>query len=254
MLNLSAIAAILVAALAALLAVRKLARPAPIQPDPVSRLWRTALRPACTLVYQDISAEVDANFAMFSVALNDALSARQDAPVQAGHLLEMSTELLWRHLNALSSLLAAVGRSASRLYRLPEVRALAAANFRSPSAVSLARRQSLLHTILFSSHMRFFYKLHSMARLAERITQEYEGAAEDVVVGRAAASDGWRRLDNAHYDLNTLWQESQIVFKAVLHFTSDELAVSLAAHFRAELARREAIPRPATRAPSARVG
>lgn len=250
--NLSAVTAIVVAILIAILAYRILSQPQLIHGDPVNRLWRAALNPTGETAYQDTVAEVDCAFAMFSVALDDALRGREEEPEQAGRLVEMSVELLGRFANTLESLASVLGQVSRTLHRLPQVRPLDPENFRSPSTVGLARRQALLHTVLLSSRMRFFQKLDGIQRAVERISLEYEVAAREVLTG-GARSAAWQVLDHAHYDLNTLWRETEIVFKALLHYTPDELAQSLVGQFRLELARREAIERLAPKPSHSRI-
>ena len=245
--NPSAVAAIVVALLAAAWVFLILSGASPSGPDAVNRLWRTALEPKCASVYHDVVAEVNSTFTMFSVALNDALAVREEEPALADRLIEMSLELLGRFLNALEALVKVMTNCSPGLHRWPQVRPLAAENFRSASTVTLARRQALLHTILLSSRMRFLQKLADIGRAASRLAEEYTEAAQDVLVGGSSAVAGWQTLDQAHYDLNTLWQETQIVFKAVLHFIPEEAVSSLTTQFRAELERREAIPRPVPR-------
>lgn len=244
MMDFSAVAVIVVALLAAAWIYRILSQATPSGPDPVSRLWRTALEPKRASAYHDSVAEVNSAFTMFSVALNEALASREEEPALAGSLIEMSLELLGRFLNALEALAKVMTNGSRGLDRWPQVRPLAAANFRSASAVALARRQTLLHTILLSSRMRFLQKLGDIGRAANRLAEEYAEAAQDALLGGASAVAGWQTLDQAHYDLNTLWQETQIVFKAVLHFLPEETVSSLPGQFRVELERREAIPRP----------
>lgn len=249
MLNPSATAALLLAFLLAVLAFRWLARPEEDGRRAVERLWRTGLPAARAATYDEIITQADSVFVMFGVALNDALTVRRDEPTLAARLLEMSADLLERFLNALTALSQVLIQSSDRLHRWPEVRPLATDNFRSASAVALARWQVLLHTILLSSRMRFLQKLGGIERLGGQLAEEYEAAVADVVVGGAQAARGWQALDDVHYDLNTLWQELQIVFKALLHFTPDEVASALPAQFRVEFERRaeaaRVAPRPA---------
>lgn len=253
MMNLTGVAAIAVGALLAVLAVRNLAGKSRTEPDRACRLWWRALQPVRATIYQDSLAEPESRFAMFSVALNDALTVRYEDPRLAARLAGMSADLLGKFHMALEALVVVMTQCSRSLHQLPQVRPLAVQNFRSPTAVGLVRRQALLHAILLSSRMRFFSKLHAIRTATNRLVEEYERAAEGVLVSGSGMRAGWEVLDRVQYDLNTLWQETQIVLKSLLHFTPDEIAGLLPVQFRAELQRLEAQSRPVLRPSSSRI-
>jgi hypothetical protein len=190
-------------------------------------------------------------YAMTSVSLDDAFSLRARGElVRARQQVSMSADLLAR---LASSLIGACGVLSSRgrhIGNVPNVAPLDAENFRGETAQTAASWNEFLHRVLFASRSRYFQKLRILSETLQKLTAEYNDAAEDVAAGISVKpSDCWEKLECLHYDFTTCLREAEVLVKSFLRALPGEQLSAFASDL-------DAVPVPqrrTTAAPSTRI-
>jgi hypothetical protein len=169
-------------------------------------------------LFEATSEELEAFYRMLSVTLNEAFALRaQGTLVQAREQAGISADLFDRLAAPLLAALRALEDHGRHFGTLPNVAALNASFFRGETAQRMARKDSLLHRVLFSSRSRFFHKLRALAETLEEIRVEFREAAEEIAYGASVhPAAHWEALDMLHYDLNTCLRETIVMLKSFL--------------------------------------
>jgi hypothetical protein len=177
---------------------------------------------------------------MLSVALDEALSLRQDSELTcARQQARVAAGLSGILESRISAVLRALEEHGRHFGSLPAVTPLDGEFFRGLTTQSTVRWHSLVELVLLSSRLRFFHKLETLARLVESLTLEFRRAAEELAGGQTIRpGDQWQLLDDLHYDLNTCLQESKVMLKSFLRVLPAEQVDA----FRLRLAAQPAAP------------
>ncbi|HEV2490031.1 MAG TPA: hypothetical protein VGT03_09505 [Candidatus Acidoferrales bacterium] len=174
-------------------------------------------------VYEKVARRWEESYAMLSVALNDALSlreqgqlvqARENLSVAAGLIIRLAEPLLLAH-----QILETRGRL---LVVSPPVVPLDPANFRTQIARQSASWDQLLHRILFASRSRYSHKLRALELMVIALTEEFCATSEELASGTHTRPEScWLTLDSLHYDLNTCLRETMVLLKSFLRGLPD---------------------------------
>ncbi|MBI3404863.1 MAG: hypothetical protein HY046_05350 [Acidobacteria bacterium] len=129
--------------------------------------WLRSLSAERQDLFEQQTGDWERNYAMFSVALNSALTARsQGALVQARQQVACAADLAQRLSGSLLPILSALGRS-RQWRRQPAVEPLDPELFRGEAAQEAAAWNSLLHWPAMLRPLQFGLKLHAL-RFARR--------------------------------------------------------------------------------------
>ena len=193
--------------------------------------WLRALPRDKTGLFDDVVRRWECTFAMMSVALDGALSARTSGKlVCARQQVSIAAELLGRLTVSLVSFCDALAARGRRIQQLPAVEPLNQDFFRGDIGRHAASWNALLHHVLFRDRSRFFHKLRILSETLERLDKEFDAGARDLVTGLSLRpADCWKRLDHLHYDFATCLREAEVLFKSFLRALPAEHLPALAA-------------------------
>lgn len=183
----------------------------------VRKDWFAALPGGKQTLFDSVVGELEGWYGMLSVALDESFALRKAGSGLAAVQADLSAQLFERLATHLLATLRALEDHGRHFGTLPTVASLNAEFFRGDTAQRAARKNHLLHTVLFSSRSRFFHKLRSLAETLEDLQEEFCGAGQEIAEGcarRAAAN--WEILDSRHYDLNTCLRETTVILKSFL--------------------------------------
>jgi hypothetical protein len=161
-------------------------------------------------------SELESSNVILSVALNEAIAHSEQE--QFTLTLERAvafTELFDRLALRLRVVIRTIEEHGSHFGTLPNVTALAAANFRGTTAQKIAAKDNFLAKILFGGRMRFFHKLNALREIIEELQDETHAIVRDVSDREPEFTDRvWRELEVLGYDLNTCMGETTVVLKS----------------------------------------
>jgi hypothetical protein len=176
-------------------------------------------------IFKSYSREVEAAFGMFSVALDEAISLRDNGFV--AHSLQVSvlmSGLCKRFTDHLEDVLLSMEEHSTLHRTTPSVAALNSADFRSHRGVRSALTSYLWLHALFSQHARFLSKVHALRRMVACIGRDVRMAAEELTPCGEKVESGplWSSMAVQYLDLNTCLRESLILLKCFLRVLPDD--------------------------------
>ena len=194
------------------------ARPLSIRGSSVLSDWRAWLPLEKAEVFEKLSRELESNYSMFSVALNEAIELRRiGRSLQATQTIGVSAELCGLLTRPLSGMLRTLAEHAKHYGTLPNAAPLDPADFRGLKDQRSARFSGLLNKVLFTTRIQFLHKVNTLGGMVEDLERDYCKVAEDVSEETGAAPKlSWATLDADHYDLNTCLREGIVLLKSFL--------------------------------------
>jgi hypothetical protein len=180
--------------------------------------WRAKLSGDKAELYSSVQRELETSYSVFSVVLDEALAMRRQGRLGvARDHLGVSAELCQRFANCLEGMLDSLGRHARHFALSPAFAPLNLEDFLGEKARHRARQHNRLALVVFSRHFGFLHKIRTLGRMTSDLSEEYLGAASEVVEGSSISPEhGWQQLHHLQYDLNTVFRESEIVLKSFL--------------------------------------
>jgi hypothetical protein len=195
-------------------------RPSPDPPADrsVREEWLAGLPEDKERAFQGVVTQLEAGYAMFSIAANEAVALRRSGSlVRAREQVATTASVMHRFAEQLDHLLGALRIQARESAHFPRVVPLNPAFFRWPAVRRIAAWESALDMVLPSRHLRFRRKLRALARLTEHLASEFRHAAREISEGSSVHPEShWEALDSIHYDLNTCLRETIVVLKSFL--------------------------------------
>jgi hypothetical protein len=169
-------------------------------------------------LYERVARHWEDAYAMLSVALNDAMSFReQGEQARARENIRVAAGLVGRLVEPLLTAYHVLENRGRHLSSSPSVAPLDPANFRTQIARHTAARDLLLHRILFASRSRYSHKLRALGVTVATLAEEFSVVAEDLTSGgQTRQEECWLALDSLHYDLNTCFRETLVLLKSFL--------------------------------------
>jgi hypothetical protein len=157
-------------------------------------------------------------YAMTSVSLDDALTLRARGElVRARQQVSISADLLTGLADSLVGACGVLSDRGRHISNVPNVAPLNPANFRGETAQTAASWNEFLHRVLFARRSRYFQKLRILSETLQKLTGEYNAAAEDVAAGISVQpGDSWDKLECTHYDFTTCLREAEVLVKSFL--------------------------------------
>jgi hypothetical protein len=192
----------------------------PNRPKSVRQDWRAELPPEKFQVYTYALEQAEPAYAIFSIALDQALLHRRSGKHKmACDLADVSAELCVRFAAALECLLNVVERHADNFGLLPSVAPLNPMLFEGQTAKRAAKMNSLLSDVLFGGRKRFLHKVRTLGEMACDIAAEYRVMTSEVSEGSASSSStkqNWDHLSLLQYDLTTSLSEATVMLKSFI--------------------------------------
>jgi hypothetical protein len=184
----------------------------------VSDDWCAWLPEEKDQLFHSYAKELETCYAMFSVALNEALELRVCGRLgKAYQALCVTPDLCKRLVRALESLLWALGEHAKHYGTVPNAAPLEPGNFQGNRGQRSARMSGLLSCVILSQRSQFLHKVSTLAEMVEDLSGDFCSAAGELTAGMAAIpSTEWQAVDSAHFDLNTCLRESIVLLKSFL--------------------------------------
>jgi hypothetical protein len=190
--------------------------------------WHAWLTEAKEAVFHRYEQQLESNYAMFSISLNEAIGLREE-----GHLgsaldtLGLSPGLCRLLTQPLSGFLRALGEHAKHYGTMPNAAPLNPSNFRGPKGQRSARMNALLNRILLSHRLQFVHKINALQEMVGDLEADFCLAASYLAGGRASDPRAtWDSIDMHHYDINTCFREAIVLFKSFLIVVPEDQLIS----------------------------
>jgi hypothetical protein len=184
----------------------------------VDRDWRAWLPQEQEKLFHIHVQELESNYTMLSISLNEALELRQDQRIdQSLQAVRFSSELCVLLTEPLGGLLRALYEHAKHYGTIPNAAPLDPANFQGQKSQKSARLSNLLSRVLLSHRLQFLHKVSMLGEMVEDLGIDYCLCAADL--SDEASEDPvrmWELVDADHYDLNTCLREAIVLLKSFL--------------------------------------
>jgi hypothetical protein len=179
-------------------------------------------------VFHRYEQQLESNYAMFSISLDEAIGLRQEGRLgSALDTLGLSPGLCRLLTQPLSGLLRALGEHAKHYGTMPNAAPLNPANFRGPKGQRSARINALLNRVLLSHRLQFVHKMNALREMVADLEEDFCLAASDLAEGTATDPQAtWDSMDADHYDINTCFREAIVVFKSFLIAVPEDQLIS----------------------------
>jgi len=198
--------------------VKDSARTPPARGTSVDRDWRAWLPQEQEKIFRIHVQELESNYTMLSVSLNEALELRREQRIgQSLQAVRFSSELCLLLTGSLSGLLRALYEHAKHYGTVPNAAPLDSANFQGQKSQKSARLSSLLSHVLLSHRLQFLHKVSILGEMVEDLGTDYCHCASDLSdQTRPDPTRMWELVDADHYDLNTCLREAIVLLKSFL--------------------------------------
>ena len=184
----------------------------------VERDWRAWLPQEQEKVFRTYVQQLESNYTMLSISLNEALELRQGLRIdQSLKAVRFSSELCLLLTRSLGGLLRALYEHAKHYGTIPNAAPLDPANFQGQKSQKSARLSNLLSRVLLSHRLQFLHKVSVLGEMVEDLGTNYCLCAADL--SDEASEDPvrmWELVDADHYDLNTCLREAIVLLKSFL--------------------------------------
>jgi hypothetical protein len=193
-------------------------RTQPRRSTSVSDDWRSWLPERKDVVFRARKLELESDFGMLSVALNEALEFRHCGRVsKSWQAVCITPALCQRTASSLCALLFTMEEHAKHYGTVPNAAPLDAANFRGTRDQRSAKFNEMMSHVLLTQRSQFLYKIRALEDMVQNLKEEFCASAEELAHGEAADPElQWCTLDSAHFDLNTCLQETIVILKSFL--------------------------------------
>ncbi len=180
--------------------------------------WRAWLPEAKALVFNKQVHELESNYVMLSVSLDEPIELRQlGQPGKSLQAVGITSGLCGLLTHTLAGLLRALSEHAKHYGTIPNAAPLDAANFQGQKGQRSARMSNLLNHVLLSQRLQFLHKVSTLMEMVEDLGKDFRQAADELAEGLSVnPKEMWDEVDTDHYDLNTCLREAIVVFKSFL--------------------------------------
>lgn len=193
-------------------------RPFSARDRSVQEDWRAWLSGDKAQVFHNHVRELESNYTMLSVSLNESIELRQHGILgKAVQSMRISSGLCGLLTRPLTCLLRALCEHAKHYGTMPNAAPLDPGNFAGHRGQRSARMSGLLSRVLLSQRQQFLHKAGTLCEMVEDLSTDYRQAAEELAECTAPNPGGaWNAVDTNHYDLNTCLRETIVLFKSFL--------------------------------------
>jgi len=210
--------------------------------------WRAWLPEAKALVFNKQVHELESNYVMLSVSLDEAIELRQlGQPGKSLQAVGITSGLCGLLTHTLAGLLRALSEHAKHYGTIPNAAPLDAANFQGQKGQRSARMSNLLNHVLLSQRLQFLHKVSTLMEMVEDLGKDFRQAADELAEGLSInPKEMWDEVDTDHYDLNTCLREAIVVFKSFLIALPESQLVASKMPFASNLSCRKSASLPAS--------
>jgi hypothetical protein len=203
-------------------------RPPSARGRSVQEDWHAWLTEAKEAVFCRYMQQLESNYTMFSISLNEAIGLRQEGRLgRALDALGLSPGLCRLLTQPLSGLLLALGEHAKHYGTMPNAAPLNPANFRGLKGQRSARMNALFNRVLLSHRLQFVHKINALQEMVADLEEDFCLAASDLAQRMATDPRAtWDSLDANHYDINTCFREAMVLFKSFLIAVPEDQLIS----------------------------
>ncbi len=180
--------------------------------------WLAGLPEDKQKAFQGVVTQIEASYAMFSIAVNESFSLRRSGLlVRAREQVSTTASVMHRFSEQLTHLIETMIGQARQCNSWPRVAPLNPAFFRWPVVRRLASWEGALDLVVPTRSLRFRRKLSVLLRSVNYLSGEFHSAAREISEGASVHPEShWEALDALHYDLNTCLRETIVVLKSFL--------------------------------------
>ncbi|HEV2304668.1 MAG TPA: hypothetical protein VGR93_04060 [Candidatus Acidoferrales bacterium] len=178
--------------------------------------WRSLLPAEKKCLFDQIVRHWEDAYAIFSVALDDAMSLRLEGKIgRACQCAEIAAGAIGNLTAPLEGACRTLDRIGRHLASPPSIAPLNPGFFRGEAARQNAHWNQLMHTVLFGGRSRFLHKLRVLEIIVADSAEDFCRVCDDLVSSHHREAS-WLRLDELHYDVNTCLREIVVVLKSFL--------------------------------------
>lgn len=198
-------------------------QPSQVRPGSVSRDWRRPLTSEKSEAYVNYLQSLESAHGMFSVSLDEALGLQKvGRSSHAQQMLRLSPALCRRLSSPLKCLLGTMSVHARHFGIAPNLVPLNPGNFQSPRSQWVARFNGLFSKVLLTKKSQFVNKISTLEDLVGDLHDNFVSTAAELLEDEPVQPErDWERLDAVHYDLNTCFRETVVLYKSFLHALPD---------------------------------
>lgn len=193
-------------------------RQAHVGPASVLYDWQTELADSHSEVYNFYVPKLEAAYTMLSVALDEAIGLHYGCRDQkANQAVCVSSDLCPLLTVPLEDLLRSMLIHVRHSSVVPNTAPLNSENFRGARGQRIARKNALFSRVLLTQRSQFLHKMTVLQELVDDLGRDFSAAADELSNGDPFEPQrNWECLDATHFDLNTCFRESIILFKSFL--------------------------------------
>ena len=180
--------------------------------------WLARLTEEKDSLFRSSESRFETFYKMLSVALDEALSLRQQGDLLRARAEARMCSTLYEALAArLIEALAALESHTRHFGTQPAVAPLDSNFFRGEAPRRASAWSNVLHRVLFGSRSRWFHKLQTLREILADLKIEFQAIASDLSEGTSIEpAQGWESLETLHHDLNTCLREAVVMLKCFL--------------------------------------
>jgi hypothetical protein len=185
--------------------------------DSVQQDWRALLPEAQASLFYAHTSELENDYLMLSVSLNECLDSYQKRAAVAAHEPEVLCALCSRLAIRTNAVLHGMWQHARHFGITPNLSPLVVENFKSEQAQREARYSLILNHVLLSERSQFLNKVSTLEEIVDQLCDEFIVAASALEGSTRSETSGLLgTLDSIHFDLNTCVRETDVLLKSFI--------------------------------------
>lgn len=155
---------------------------------------------------------------MLSVSLDEAIGLHYNCREHKAHqAVSITSDLCALLTTPLEDLLRSMLIHVQHSSVVPNTLPLNSDNFRGDRGQRTAKKNALFSRVLLTQRSQFLHKMNVLQELVDDLSKDFSAAADELSDGSPFEPQrNWECLDNTHFDLNTCFRESMVLFKSFL--------------------------------------
>jgi len=185
--------------------------------DSVRQDWRAFLPEAKAALFARHVAELENDFMMFSVALNEAMDCHgRGAEREMLQQVELCSSLCARLAIRINAVLHGMSQHGRHFGVVPNLAPLDPSNFKGERGQRGARHNHFLACVLLSERSQFLNKLSTLEEIVDAIGDDFISIVGFILSCSSYPPAMLESLDVAHFDLTTCLRETDVLLKSFL--------------------------------------
>jgi hypothetical protein len=184
----------------------------------VSTDWLAQLSNSRFEVYNFYVPKLEAAYNMLSISLDEAIGLHHNCRDRKAHqAVSVTSDLCALLTTPLEDLLRSMLLHVQHSSVVPNTLPLNSENFRGDRGQRTAKKNALFSRVLLTRRSQFFHKMSTLQELVDDLSKDFSAAADELSDGSPFEPQrNWECLDTTHFDLNTCFRESVVLFKSFL--------------------------------------